>query len=279
MRNYWSCTSFADWLRGTPKLSAGSSKEWRDWDAKAKAAHPIRYWLVEEGLDKLQDIVMWPIDQLHSAKYYFNNRWITRTHSLTAHPRDIPRGEWREYGSRILPCLFNELVNFVEIDQAAMTIIWDEDARKKYNAPWWSFGWFRVRTWRSPEAGFEYLKWASNLNDGEWLDEADKHLAKPTGQAIAAKEIIELYNWWTEIRPNRADPHDVSGWTAWCERRRSKVESNDVLFFLDTSDETPEERKESARILAQCHEIEKAYADEDTEMLIRLIKIRDHLWT
>lgn len=279
MRNHWSCSKFADRLRGTPKLSAGSSKEWRDWDASAKAAHPVRYWLAEEGLDKLQDILMWPIDRLHSIKYYFNNRWITRTHTLTAHPRDIPRGEWREYGNRILPCLFNELVNFVEIDQAAMNIIWDEAARKKYKAPWWSFGWFRVRIWRSAEAGIEYLKWAASLTNEEWLDPADKHLAEPTGQAIAAKEILELYHWWTVVRPDRPDPHDASGWSEWCEHRRSKFETGDVLSFLDSSNDTPEEKFRTSHILDRCHEIEQKYEDEDTDMLIRLIKIRDHLWT
>lgn len=277
MRNYWSCSKFSDWLRGTPKLTVGSAKQWKDWKANAKSAHPIRYWLAEDGLNKLQDVVMWPLDQLHSAKYYFNNRWITRTHALTAHPRDIPRGEWREYGTRILPCLFNELVNFVEIDQAAMNIIWDEAARKKYKAPWWSFGWFRVRTWRSAEAGVEHLKWAASLTNEEWLDEGEKHLAQHTGQAIAAKEVLELYHWWTVVRPNRPDPGDASGWTAWCHSTRSNTD--DVLSVLDSSNETPEQRETSNRILDAYHEIEKNYENEDTEMLVRLIRIRYHLWT
>ena len=41
---YWSCTKFADWLRGTKKLYAGTGKEWDEWDKKAKAAHSFRYW-------------------------------------------------------------------------------------------------------------------------------------------------------------------------------------------------------------------------------------------
>lgn len=52
---YFSCSKFADWLRGTPKLSCGTSEEWRDWEISAKQSRPIRYWLAEEGLDYIQE--------------------------------------------------------------------------------------------------------------------------------------------------------------------------------------------------------------------------------
>jgi len=29
--NYWSCTPFADWLRGTPKGGAKTSEDWDEW--------------------------------------------------------------------------------------------------------------------------------------------------------------------------------------------------------------------------------------------------------
>ncbi len=87
--NYWSCSSFADWLRGTPKLSAGTSEQWRDWRRTAKTTHSFRYWLAEQGLDHLQNIVMYIPDKIYAVKYYVNNRWVTGTHKLTAHPKDI----------------------------------------------------------------------------------------------------------------------------------------------------------------------------------------------
>jgi hypothetical protein len=31
MKNYWSCSKFADWLRGMPKLEAGTIEEWNAW--------------------------------------------------------------------------------------------------------------------------------------------------------------------------------------------------------------------------------------------------------
>lgn len=272
--NYWSCSRFADWLRGTPKLSAGTSKEWRLWREAAKDTHPIRYWIVEEGLDYLQNFVNWPADRLNDVRYYINNRWVSHSHRLTAHPRDIKPGTWRDVGNRFLPCLFNELVDFVEIEQAWHHCLWSDEERKKYQVPWWRKGWLRWRTWRCPEAGLEYLRWASTLTNEEFLDENEKHLAEPTYQAKAAKEIIELYTWWTEVYPNRPDVHDASGWTDYCESRRK-----DGVDFFDMEDRTPEEAKRCREALDKSQELELQYAKEDEEMMIRLIKVRESLWT
>ena len=114
---YWSNTRFAEWIRGTEKPAAETSDGWAAWNKMAAAAHPVRYWIAEEALDKLQDLVYWPYDQWHNIRYYINNRWVTRSHALTAHPRDIKPGNWCDVGNRFLPCLFNELVDF-EIGRA-----------------------------------------------------------------------------------------------------------------------------------------------------------------
>ena len=212
--HYWTCSKFADWLRGSPKLKCGTSEEWDAWYASSAKAHPVRYWIAEEGLDHLQTIVHYIPDKLNDVRYYINNRWVSRTHSLTAHPRDIKPGTWRDVGNRFLPCLFNELVDFVEIEQAWHHCIWSDDAKTKFETPWWRKGWLRWRTWRCPEAGMEYLKWASTLTNEEFLEEGEKHKAEPTYQAKAAKEIIELYTWWTTTYRNRPDPMDASGWSA-----------------------------------------------------------------
>jgi hypothetical protein len=212
-------------------------------------------------------------------KYYINNRWITRTHCLTAHPRDIKPGQWQDVGNRFLPCLFNELVDFVEIEQAWWNIAWDKEARAKYAAPFWSSGWFRWRTWRCPEAGLDGLKWQSELvwKEDEVGENTDM-IGKPTYQAEKAQEILALYKWWTEVYPNRPDIHDASGWTEYCNRKREINGDKDLDFFCN--DKVPKELKEFGdQALKKSHEIEEAYEKEDEEMMIRLIKIRNSLWT
>ena len=275
--NYWSCTRFADWIRGTNKLSAGTSEEWDEWRTTAQMKHNFRYWIAEEGLDYLQKIVYFIPDKLNDIRYYINNRWVSHSHQLTAHPRDIKPGQWQDVGNRFLPCLFNELVDFVEVEQAWHHCIWSDEAKTKFNVPWWRSGWLRLRTWRCPEAGIEYLKWASELTwgDDEYLDKDDERYGKPTSQAVAAKEIIELYTWWTETYRNRPDPYDASGWTAVCEEQRAA--NGGKLSFNSPKD--PVLKKASDKAHKLLRKIEAAYTKEDEAMMIRLIKIRESLWT
>lgn len=275
MRNYWSCSKFANWLRGTAKPGAATGRGWREWKAAAQESHPIRYWIVEEGLDAVQNFVNWPADRINDVRYYINNRWITRSHALTAHSRDIKPGDWRDVGNRFLPCLFNELVNFVEVEQAWHHVMWDEAARERFAVPWHRRFW-RFRTWRCPEAGLAYLDWAGSLKlDLAWgVEPGRPDYGQPTHQALAAREIKELYMWWKEVYPARPDVHDASGWSDYCEMRRANG-----YEFLDLEDKTEAEADECKTALDKSHEIEAAYEAEDEAMMIRLIRIRDSLWT
>jgi hypothetical protein len=273
---YWSCTPFADWLRGTKKLSAGTSEEWDDWTTAAQMKHNFRYWLAEEGLCYIQDFITWPVRKIYDVKYYINNRWVTRTHSLTAHARDIKPGAWCDVGNRFLPCLFNELVDFVEIESAWSHIAWaDKEARAKYDPPFWASGWFRWRTWRCAQAGIDHLDWAMTLTNTDWCEPDHPEYGKPTGQAIRAKEIKELYVWWTTVHPNRPDPYDASGWTASCEAQR--LANGGKLSFSTPKDPALKKAGDKAHKLLQ--KIEADYEKEDEAMMIRLIKARDSLWT
>jgi hypothetical protein len=85
-------------------------------------------------------------------------------------------------------------------------------------------------------------------------------------------EIEALYKWWTEQRPKRVDPMEASGWTAYCASQRQAGGS--VLDILDDDagvDTTPMHHK--------MNEMEEKYEAEDEAMMIRLIKVRQALWT
>ncbi len=275
--NYWTCSAFADWLRGTSKGGAKTAEEWDEWRTTAKMRHNFRYWLAEEGLDYIQSVVMFVPDKLYALKYYINNRWVTRTHALTAHPRDIPRGEWRDVGNRFLPCLFNELQDFVEVELAWWHIAWaNPEEKAKYKAPFWATGWFRWRTWRCPQAGIDNLNWQAQLRwEENEVGEDSPNLGKFTPQAIKAQELISLYTWWTQTYRNRPDPYEASGWSAHCEAMRVKYGGG----LASWNKENKEEKKASNKAHKLLQKIEADYEKEDEEMMIRLIKVRHGLWT
>jgi len=262
--NYWRCSKFADFIRGSKTLHALSGKEWKEWHQKEKTIHPFRYWLAEEALGSIQNFINWPLDKYHNIKWYLNNRFISQSHQLTASAKHIKRGQWCDITERILPCLFDTLVDYVEIELAHIQC-WNN---RKYK---WKNG-------RCQKAGRDNLYWQESLvyNEDSGVYPGDKLYGKLTKQAINAKEIHDLYVWWTEIYSNRLEPMDESGWSEFCSRKRTSGDG--FMDFLD-ADETTEHRKESKRILSKLNKLEKKYHNEDTNMMIRLIKVRDSLWT
>ncbi len=131
--NYWSCSPFADWLRkkanAPAKPSAGTSREWNDFKRDSKNHSEILYWLVEDGLDKAQNILYFPKDALSTLGYWVNNRFVSPSHLIQT---GLTKGKYHETEERILFGMFQELVDFVEI-QLAWRSLWNSD--KKF-VPW-----------------------------------------------------------------------------------------------------------------------------------------------
>jgi hypothetical protein len=271
---YWTCSKFADWLRGTPKPPMGTGEIWNAWEKTAKTKK-FRYWLAEEGLDYLQNLVGWSASRINDVRCYINNRWVIKKHALTS---NLEPGKWYDFDTRLLHAVFDELVNFVEIEQAWMQVVFSEEECKKYKTPWYRTI-FRIGFWRSPEAGIAYLEWAAGLKiDEDCVDKNDPNFGRPTFQALAAQETLVLYNWWKKERPKRLDPSEASGWSEYCEenRKAAKIYGNDPVdgFIINKTEDDP-----SRSILSIYHKIEKEQEEEDTAMLIRLIRIRQSLWT
>ncbi len=280
MRNYWTCSKFADWLRGTTKLKMGTAEEWTEWEKRAKKDYPLRWWLAEEGLDYVQKFIFYIPEKLRAIKYYCNNRFITRTHSLTASARDIKPGTWMDVGNRFLPCLFNELQDFVEVELAWWHLLWaDKEQRAKYKAPWWNFGWWNLHQWRCAQAGLDNLEWQLNLR---WQDDEvgsdSAELGKLTPQAVKAQEILDLYNWWTQTYRNRPDPMEASGWSAYCDACRTEKGTDSVMSMF-AEPKSKELKKQGDKAHKLLRKIEEQYEKEDEAMMIRLIKVRHGLWT
>lgn len=219
-----------DLLRGYSKPFSATMEDWDTWTSVTKQQHPYRYWLFEKCIPDTIDILRWPIDFILKIKYYILNRYVTKTHCLTS---NLQKGQWYEFEDRMLHCLFDELVNFVEIEKAWLEVVFGEH-KEDYGANIYSSGVLRTRRWRSEEAGIAYIKWEQGLTNED---------GTPTEQAKNAIELERLYNWWKYIRPHR------------------QYDDNFMLMS---------ELRQS---------LENKYDDEDTEMLIKLIKLRSTLWT
>lgn len=244
--HYWSCSKFADWIRGEKKPLALTEEEWEEWGKKSKGKRPVRHFIAEELLDQVQNIVNFPRDIWRGVKNYWDNRFVTKTHCLKT---GLKPGCFHELDERILHGLFNELVEFVEFDLAHANA-WGENK-----------GRFKFKGGRSPEAGIDHLEWASALKFGkeEGFKKGDPEWGKPTPQAKAATVMLQLYRWWKEERPSRLEPMDASGWSSVCEGDASE-KAKKVAF-------------------KRLQELEESYDREDEKMLVRLIKIRKSLWT
>ena len=251
-------------MRGTSKPRSGTSQEWNDWQKKAKEKK-LRYWLAEDGLDFLEKVILWPINFISEIRFYINNRYLIKSHALTSNLR---RGTWYDFDTRLLHTAFDELVNFVEIELAWMHAISSSTKRN----------FLRLGRWRSAEAGLAYLDWASHLKmDEDWIDKNDPDYGQPTQQALAAQETLRLYRWWKEERPKRPDPIDASGLAEYYKEKRHEAKTCGDSFLHHT---ILNKKDGQLRNLSDLyHRIEKQQEEEDTAMLIRLVEIRQSLWT
>jgi hypothetical protein len=247
--HYWTCGKFAERILGEKKPYALEWGAWDDYYADLKKRKPIRYWISQKLLKYLQDIIYYPYDIYHSVDCYIRNRWIDKTHMIDT---GFKPGHFYEIDEKILHGLFTELVDFVEKDLAHMGAYSDRSIK------------YTFKNGRCVEAAYEYFKWANRLKD---TDDTGK---KTTSiQAIVSRKIKKLYEWWKNKRPNRPDPYEISGWNDHCTITEDIFKSN----------KTEQTIKQTKRMLEKISRLEEKYDNEDTNMLIELIKIRHHLWS
>jgi len=243
--NYWSCSRFADWVRGEKKPLAMEWGGWESWRRDASARKPFRFFVAEEVLDRAQDFLMLPWDLCRSFSSWWDNRFVSKTHFLKT---GLEPGVYHELDTRMLHGLFNELQEFVEVD-LALANCWGENK-----------GRYKFVGRSCPAAGLDHLNWAAGLRFGEdeGFKKGDPEYGEPTPQARAAATILDLYRWWTVTRPDRSDLHEASGWEA----------------VWDSDDEKA--KRAASRRLQRMEDLRER---EDERMLVRLVRVRRHLWT
>lgn len=133
--------------------------------------------------------------RFRNAKYYILHRWVWRSHLYPI--RDIEKGEYYDIDEKLFLTVFSMLVDYVEIEVAQLAKISATDYSHPdivaYTRATWTDRWINRDKWNE-RLGLAHLEWEMTLE------------SKFSNQALAAKEIRELYLWYKHIRPKRFDP-------------------------------------------------------------------------
>jgi len=245
---------FTKWLN-FDRLKLGTADQWNEWETEYQKQAPIRYWLTH----KLPHLTWYPI----KWKYDKVRDWV-RYRIRPYHIIDTglpPR--YYDTDTLLLHANFNLLKDFVEKEKAHMYFWTTAEARQETR-----LGRLVRRKKPSPMDGIKYLEWETTLDAPE--DPSD---ANPT-QAATARETLELYTWWVFDRPNRAEltapeaPEDDDSGRSIMYRMSDVYRKKHPEYYAAFQKWCTDHSKQ-----------EQDWDDEDTEMLIRLIKIRKSLWT
>jgi len=250
---------FHAWLNFNPP-GALSSKGWRLFRKEFKQKAPIRYWLTHDFRTSFTLPIKWKKDAILDWIRY---RTYDRYHVINTGLKP----SYYDVSHQILHVNFNLLKDFVEVEQAWRTWCWSDERREdKSINRFWPFSFFFRQNFRRPDIGIEHLKWAATLDDPSLPPhERCDH------QAVAAREIMALYDWWVNKRPARKEielpPYNDQG-------------MDDLLAcFDDDFDSDAEDFKAHREAMDQQNKIDEEWKKEDEEMLIRLMKVRESLWT
>lgn len=240
--------------------SALTGKGWNYFDREFKQNAPIRYYLDRTFPRKFIYPVKWKIAAIRA---WFRYRIIDVYHTLKT---GLEPGYYLP-GTQMLHVNFNLLKDFVEVEVSYNSLAWNETHKSTWCEKHMPF--YRAfRPFRNPQPGIEHLEWASTLDDP-----ALPPLEQSVRQAQNAREVLFLYRWWVIDRPARQEiPH----------LRRRNADDDSIFSMFDTEDDDEDQKTFN---LARFENMEarskqtEEWAVEDTEMLVRLMKVRDGMWT
>lgn len=248
---------FKSWMSYDPPGSM-TTKGWRLFKKEYKEQAPIRYWFMNTFRYKWIMPFKWKYENL---KYWIQYRTFDKYHIV----KTGLQPQYHSVATIMLHAHFNLLKDFVEVEQAWHKYIWSGEYAKS--------SWFErkmpfygvVFPFRNPQMGVEHFEWAATLDDPNLPpNERCDH------QAVTAREVLALYKWWTVTRPARTEiqyiPYDHQG-------------LGGMASLDDDFDRNAEDYAAHVASMDAAAKQEEDWEKEDEEMMIRLIKIRQGLWT
>lgn len=244
------------WMDYNPP-GALTTTGWRLFKEEFKQKAPIRYWITHNFRYKITLPIIWKYKDI---SYWIKYRTYDKYHVLETGLKP----DYYSVEMQMLHVNFNLLKDFVEIEQGWNTYCWSDE----YKAVWYRkfIPYALLKKSRKAKYGVRHFEWASTLDDPT----LPIHEQSPQ-QAADAREILSLYKWWVEDRPNRKEVE---------VRSYGNQGIDDLLAcFDDDFDRESEDYKNHIEDMEKRSVQSTEWNKEDTDMLIRLIKVRNALWT
>jgi hypothetical protein len=253
---------FKNWMDFNPP-GALSSKGWRLFKREFKQEAPIRFWVTHT----LRRNTVLPI----KWKWEAISDWIRyRTYDKYHVVKTGLKPQYYDKDTLMLHMNFNLLKEFVEEELSWRSWCFEDEKKEPltFVQKWVPLG-RRFFPYNNPERGIKYLEWEATLDDPS----LPPHEQSPH-QAVMAREKLALYDWWINGRPGRVEIELPAH-----PKRKSNDTDEELDIFDDDYDRTSPEYAEYLEILDKRSEQEEQRSIEDTEMLLRLVKVRGSMWT
>ena len=248
---------FKAWMNYNPP-SALSSKGWRLFNKEFKEVAPIRHYIREN----FRKTFIWPIKWKYEAvRDWIRYRTYDQYHKLNT---GLKPGYY-SIETQMLNVNFNMLKEFVEVEQARHHL-WccSEDDNRTWCEKHMPF-YYKFYPFNRPDLGIKHFEWAATLDDPSLpIHERCEY------QAIQAREILALYKWWVNQRPARKEIEYIG----YDEQGLGSLGCFDDDFDINAPDYIAHRKN-----MEESSKQEAEWEEEDTEMLVRLVKIRQGLWT
>ena len=167
---YWSCSKLADFIRGEKKPYALTLEEWEEWTKKMIEERPLRFWLSDKLLNKIQDFFLFPLDLWREFRYWYNIRYVIKTHILDT---GLEPGKYYDLEHCILHACFNEFCKYV--DKCRKYIQVEEELDELYS--WWKNKYLkRDNLWKTiteETYGNKYYEIIRNIEDERYTEEQE----------------------------------------------------------------------------------------------------------
>jgi hypothetical protein len=267
---------------GAEKPFALSHDGWNDFYKKYREDTPIRYFLLETVPDKIDSAYRFLIsDRIPNLRNVIAHRITERTHMIDT---GLEVG-YNEVDDRMFHGMFNLLKEFVEGELAWMEFICMDESHPLYDSykkqriisKHCDFLGIQSSKFRSPELGVMHITKNIDMNpyDASSISEQNSIIR----QIEKYKEILELYVWYVDLRPNRKYI-SVEAFMSIEDREKYEKEYGFCFILSDRfKKDHPDVYREYSNKINSKHDSEQDFYEEDNKMLKKLVDIRSTLWT